>query len=93
MATIAHIDTSPAPSRYRIQAVERVDAILDVFSSEDPDLGVTDVAGRTGLHKSTVHRFLVNLEAVGLLERDARTQPPRRPIVGRRMTPKGVGPR
>ena len=74
MATIAHTDTHAAPDRYRIQAVERVGAILEVFSTEEPELGVTEIAGRTGLHKSTAHRFLVNLEAVGLLERDARTQ-------------------
>ena len=74
MATIAHTDTNAAPERYRIQAVERVGAILDVFSPEEPELGVTEIAERTGLHKSTAHRFLVNLEAVGLLERDAKTQ-------------------
>jgi IclR family transcriptional regulator, KDG regulon repressor len=74
LATIEHNDMTAAPARYRIQAVERVGAILDVFSPEDPELGVTEIAERTGLHKSTAHRFLVNLEAVGLLERDARTQ-------------------
>ena len=74
MATTAHTDTAPAPGRYRIQAVERVGAILDVFTSEEPELGVTEIAERTGLHKSTAHRFLVNLESVGLLERDSRTQ-------------------
>jgi DNA-binding IclR family transcriptional regulator len=74
LATIEHNEMTAAPSRYRIQAVERVGAILDVFTPEIPELGVTEIAERTGLHKSTVHRFLVNLEAVGLLERDARTQ-------------------
>ena len=74
MATTANTDTNAAPDRYRIQAVERVGAILEVFSTEEPELGVTEIAGRTGLHKSTAHRFLVNLEAVGLLERDAKSQ-------------------
>ncbi len=74
MATTAHTDTTAAPGRYRIQAVERVGAILEVFSPEQPELGVTEIAERTGLHKSTAHRFLVTLEAVGLLERDSRTQ-------------------
>ena len=58
----------PAP-RYRIQAIERAVAILNAFSAEDPELGVTELAGRLGLHKSTVHRFMVNLEAAGLVER------------------------
>ncbi len=74
MSTIARPDIHAAPPRYRIQAVERVGAILDAFSPENPEMGVTEVAERTGLHKSTAHRFLVNLEAVGLLERDAHSQ-------------------
>jgi len=59
--------------RYRIQAIERAVAILNAFSAEEPELGVTDLADRLDLHKSTVHRFLVNLEAAGLVERDRRT--------------------
>lgn len=74
MSITAHPDIHATPPRYRIQAVERVGAILDAFSPENPEMGVTEVAERTGLHKSTAHRFLVNLEAVGLLERDARSQ-------------------
>ena len=70
--------TTTAPQRtesgrYRIQAIERAVSILNAFSAEDPELGVTDLADRLGLHKSTVHRFLVNLEAAGLVERDRRT--------------------
>lgn len=56
--------------RYRIQSIERAVAILNAFSVEEPELGVTDLAERLDLHKSTVHRFLVNLEAAGLVERN-----------------------
>jgi DNA-binding IclR family transcriptional regulator len=59
--------------RYRIQAIERAVAILNAFSVESPELGVTELAERVGLHKSTVHRFMVNLDAAGLVERNART--------------------
>ena len=59
--------------KYRIQAIERAVAILNAFSVEEPELGVTDLADRLDLHKSTVHRFLVNLEAAGLVERDRHT--------------------
>src|SRR5262245_12175171 len=48
-------------------------AVLDAFSAETPELGVVDLAERLALPKSTVHRFLVNLEAGGLLERVPRT--------------------
>ena len=34
---------------------------------------MTELAERVGLHKSTVHRFMVNLDAAGLVERNART--------------------
>lgn len=68
---------SPSPvgggaKRYRIQAIERAAAILGAFSQEQPELGVTELAERVGLHKSTVHRFLVNLEDAGLVERIPR---------------------
>lgn len=59
--------------RYRIQAIERAVAILNTFSAEEPELGVTELADRLELHKSTVHRFLVNLEAAGLVERNRHT--------------------
>jgi DNA-binding IclR family transcriptional regulator len=59
--------------RYRIQAIERAVAILNAFSPEDPELGVTELAERLGLHKSTVHRFMVNLDAAGLVERNPRS--------------------
>lgn len=59
--------------RYRIQAIERAVAILNTFSVDEPELGVTELAERVGLHKSTVHRFMVNLEASGLVERSPRT--------------------
>lgn len=59
--------------RYRIQSIERAVAILNAFSAEEPELGVTDLAERLQLHKSTVHRFLVNLEAAGLVERNRHT--------------------
>jgi IclR family acetate operon transcriptional repressor len=60
-------------ARYRIQAIERAVAILNAFSAEEPELRVSQLAERLELHKSTVHRFLVNLEAAGLVERNART--------------------
>ena len=73
------VATRPEPGargvspRYRIQAIERAVSILNAFSPEDPELGVTELAERLGLHKSTVHRFMVNLDAAGLVERNPRT--------------------
>jgi DNA-binding IclR family transcriptional regulator len=63
----------PVSPRYRIQAIERAVAILNAFTVDDPELGVTDLSEKVGLHKSTVHRFMVNLDAAGLVERNQRT--------------------
>jgi DNA-binding IclR family transcriptional regulator len=63
----------PPGARYRIQSIERAVSILNAFSAEAPELGVTELAERLSLHKSTVHRFLVNLEAAGLVERNTRS--------------------
>lgn len=80
MTTDPDIHTAPAAersavgdARYRIQAIERAMAILNAFSLEEPELRVSELADRLGLHKSTVHRFLVNLEAAGMIERNTRT--------------------
>ncbi|MDH3225476.1 MAG: IclR family transcriptional regulator [Thermoleophilia bacterium] len=59
--------------RYRIQAIERAVSILNAFSAERPEYGVTELANELGLHKSTIHRFLVNLEHAGLVERSPRS--------------------
>ena len=65
--------TQPPGARYRIQSIERAVSILNAFTAEAPELGVTELADRLALHKSTVHRFLVNLETAGLVERNPRT--------------------
>lgn len=76
MATAAQTTNSVGENgagRYRIQAIERAVAILNAFTPDEPEMGVSDLAQRLSLHKSTVHRFVVNLEAAGLLERNRTT--------------------
>jgi DNA-binding IclR family transcriptional regulator len=45
-------------------------AVLRCFSVEEPLLGVTEIAQRVGMHKSTVSRILATLEQEELVERD-----------------------
>jgi IclR family transcriptional regulator, KDG regulon repressor len=73
--TLGRVEAGPraVSPRYRIQAIERAVAILNAFTPDDPELGVTELAERLGLHKSTVHRFMVNLDAAGLVERNPRS--------------------
>lgn len=49
-------------------------AVLRCFSVDEPLLGVTDIASRVGLHKSSVSRLLATLEQDGLVERDAESR-------------------
>src|SRR5215467_4009836 len=56
MATTTTQELRPG-ARYRIQSIERAVSILNAFSAETPELGVTELAERLALHKSTVHRF------------------------------------
>ncbi|MGO4382760.1 IclR family transcriptional regulator [Specibacter sp. RAF43] len=45
-------------------------AVLRCFTVEEPLLGVTDIAHRVGMHKSTASRILATLEQEELVERD-----------------------
>ncbi|WP_199622359.1 IclR family transcriptional regulator [Paenibacillus alkalitolerans] len=56
-----------------VRAVERALDILLVFTQHG-SLGLTEIAEKVGLHKSTVHRLLASLEGKGFLVRDAVTE-------------------
>lgn len=58
----------------RVQSIERAAKILKAFSVEEPELGVTELGRRMGLHKSTVHGLVTSLEQVGLVARNPRTR-------------------
>lgn len=47
--------------------------VLEAFRVDDPALGVTEVAQRVGLHKSTVSRILTGLAEAGYVQRDPGT--------------------
>jgi IclR family KDG regulon transcriptional repressor len=53
-----------------LSSVARTLSLLDLLSAEPRGLGLADISRRVGLHKSTVYRMLLTLEASGLLERD-----------------------
>jgi IclR family pca regulon transcriptional regulator len=53
------------------QSIERGLAILEFFTSERPMLGISDIADPLGMGRSTTHRYVVTLVALGFLERGA----------------------
>ncbi len=58
-------------SRTGSQAVERALAVLGVVGDSATDLGITDIAQRSGLSVSTAHRLVQALRAGGLVGQDA----------------------
>ena len=58
------------------EATRSVDRALDIllcFSTNSPELSMTQIAERTSMNKSTVHRLLATLEAKRFVERDHLT--------------------
>ena len=49
-------------------------AVLRAFAVDEPLLGVSEIAAKVGLHKSTVSRILATLELEDLVERDPLTR-------------------
>ena len=52
------------------QAVRRAISVLKAFNDASPEMGVTEVSRRLGLHKSTVYRLLSAFEDEGLIARN-----------------------
>jgi IclR family transcriptional regulator, pca regulon regulatory protein len=50
------------------QSLERGLAILGCFSSTRPVLGIADIADNLGMSRSTTHRYMITLVALGYLE-------------------------
>jgi DNA-binding IclR family transcriptional regulator len=53
-----------------MQSADKALAILAAFDEGRPDLGVSELAGELGMHKSTVSRLLAALERRGLVRRE-----------------------
>jgi IclR family KDG regulon transcriptional repressor len=62
------------PSTYAVQSIERAAALLRSFSSAEPELSIGELARRSHLPRSTVHRLVVNLMRLGFLARDSGSE-------------------
>jgi DNA-binding IclR family transcriptional regulator len=54
---------------YKLQALDRAFAVLDLLSTSATSLGLAEIAHALGLHKSTAHRFLMVLQQHRMVER------------------------
>lgn len=61
------------PTTYRVAAVDRAIDLLQAFSPRTPELPLSQLAARTGLHRATALRLLAVLSQRGLVERDTST--------------------
>lgn len=63
---------SDSLGRADIQAVSRASQILGLFNVHRSELVTTEVADELGLNRTTAHRYLTSMAAVGLLEHRRR---------------------
>lgn len=75
MTTVATAPKVPTlrDARYS-QSLERGLAILQCFTSDIHLLGIADIADRLGMNRSTTHRYVVTLVALGFLEQPANAR-------------------
>lgn len=59
--------------RYSLSSVSNAVRVLCAFSAAEPEMGVSELARRLGLGKSTVHRLLSTLSEGDLIERNPRS--------------------
>lgn len=58
---------------YRSQVLDRTFQIFDILADGSHDIGVTELAEKLNLHKSTAHRLIMVLESSRYVERDNDT--------------------
>ncbi len=60
-------------SDYIVQSVDRALDILEAFTYQEEELGVTELSQKLGLHKNNVFRLLATLEVRGYIEQDRKS--------------------
>lgn len=72
-ASVSAAVLSPEERDYTVRAVDRVCAILNLLQESIEGITLIDVAGTTGLPKSSAYRYLWTLEAHRYVERDTNS--------------------
>ena len=60
-------------SNNNLKTVEKICKILNIYTLEKPQWGVSEMSSASGLSKSVVYRILTSLKSEGFLYQDART--------------------
>ncbi|WP_266064812.1 IclR family transcriptional regulator [Brucella intermedia] len=56
------------------KSLRKMALVLDSFTRKKPNLTVGEIANKTGLPKTTVHRLVASLRDIGMLDQDGRRQ-------------------
>jgi len=67
-------DTKVPDKKAPVSSLVKALRVLDSFSLEQPEQGVTEIAERLGIHKSTVYNILTTCEAMGYVQQDPHTR-------------------
>ena len=65
---------TPTPDPGFSQSLERGLAILSAFTPDRPVLGISELARKLGLTRSTTHRYVATLATLGYLQQDEPTR-------------------
>ncbi len=59
--------------KIKIKSLEKAIHVLQCFSVEEPELGITEISHKLGLYKSNVFNIVSTFEAYGFLEQNRQT--------------------
>lgn len=58
------------PAEIKVKSLEKAFQILECFSAQEPELGITEISKQLGLYKSNVFNILTTLETLGYIEKN-----------------------
>jgi len=57
----------------KVKSLEKAMKVLECFTNQAPELGITQISEMLGLNKSNVHNIISTFERLGYIERNANT--------------------
>lgn len=57
----------------KVKSLYKALQVLDCFNAEETELGVSEIAHKLGIYKSSVHNILSTYEQFGMIKKDTRT--------------------
>jgi len=61
------------PENTKVKSLYKALQVLDCFNSGETELGVSEIANKLGIYKSSVHNMLSTYEQFGMVKKDPRT--------------------